>query len=409
MKILLVHNNYEVLGGAEVFVKEVERVLVANGHEVALFHTKDKDTSELEYSEYFPEPVNYKNKSIFNSLKNISKIIYSKEAKSGIKKVIELFKPDVVHAFATYVRLTPSVLEGCKEMGVPVLLSCNDYKHICPNYKLYHHGSICEDCKGGKFYKAIQNKCCHGSLTTSLASSLEAYAHNYKDIYKKNVNLFLFASDFMAHKTEEFWGAENFHWRKLHNPFDTKKYLLEGEVGDYALYFGRIIDEKGLNVLLDAAKLKPEQQVKIIGDGPDKKALQEYALEKGIENVEFVGPKWGDELNTLLKNCRFVIVPSLWHENFPYVIFQAFAAGKAVIGSNRGGIPELVDHAERGYIYEARSPESLAAAISDLNSDPSRIERFGANAKEYVVSSFSDEKFYGDIMNIYKEVLQCEH
>lgn len=404
MKILLVHNYYEIQGGAEVFVKEVERVLLANGHEVALFHPQDAGTENLEYVNFFPKPVAYKNSSMLSAAKNFRKIIYSKEAKAGIKQVIKKFKPDVVHAFAAYVRLTPSVFDGCREMNVPLVLSCNDYKHICPNYKLYHHGKICEDCKGGKFYNAIKNNCCHSSRSLSFASSLEAYIHSFKNIYIKNVKLFLFSSEFMAKKTEEFWGAESFSWRKLCNPFDTNKYLLEGSVGKYALYFGRVIDEKGINILIDAAKEAPEIPVIIVGDGPDRASLENYVNNLKIDNIQFVGAKWGDELNDLLKNCRFVVVPSLWHENFPYVIFQAFAAGKAVIGSNRGGITELVSHGERGYIYEATSPHALADAMQKLNTSP-ELEAMGRSAKAYLLKEFSDAKFYSDISKIYKEVI----
>ncbi len=102
---------------------------------------------------------------------------------------------------------------------VPVVISCNDYKHICPNYKLFHHGKLCDDCKEGKFYKCVTNKCSHNSFSYSVASSFESYIHHFLNIYKKNINLFLFASDFMAYKTEDFWGKDSFRWGKLLNPY----------------------------------------------------------------------------------------------------------------------------------------------------------------------------------------------
>ena len=63
-----------------------------------------------------------------------------------------------------YTRLTPAVLLEAKAQGRRVVMSCNDYKHICPNYKLYHHGHVCEDCRGGRFYSAMRNRCMKDSV-----------------------------------------------------------------------------------------------------------------------------------------------------------------------------------------------------------------------------------------------------
>ena len=66
------------------------------------------------------------------------KIIHSKESKKKLQKLINDFQPDVVHVFAIYMRITPSILEVCREKNIPVIMSCNDYKHLTPEYKLYH-------------------------------------------------------------------------------------------------------------------------------------------------------------------------------------------------------------------------------------------------------------------------------
>lgn len=403
MRILLAHNNYSVQGGAEVFYQEVGRVLTENGHEVAYFSCAE-DGLKTDYSSYFPSSADYKTGSIVSRLLRFPGIIYNREAKAAFAKLIDDFRPDVIHAFAIYVRLTPSILDAAREAGVPVVLSCNDYKHICPNYKLFHHGRVCEECKGGRFKRALANRCCHDSTVISAASMVEAYVHDWLDIWKKNVNRFLFASDFMAHKTEEFWGRENFRFEMLRNPFDCNKFRLEGPVGEYLLFFGRLIDEKGVDVLLKAAEITPDVPVVIIGDGPDREIVEQ--LSNKLANVKFLGPKWGDDLNECLRSARAVVVPSLWHENFPYVIFQAFAAAKPVIGTNRGGIPELVIDEERGWIYEATDVEALAdlfVKVSELSDEA--ISQMGKNAQSFVEEEFNDSAFYNRLMEIYKGVM----
>lgn len=406
LRILLCHNLYQITGGAEFFFHEVGRVLKENGHDVAFFSAKDEFSSDREWDKYFPEVTSYASGSLASQIVAFPSMIYNRRAKENMARLIDDFKPDLIHAFAIYVKLTPAILDAAREAGVPVVMSCNDYKHICPNYKLFHHGHVCEACKGGKFYQAMVNRCCHGSLAYSAASSIEAYAHNAMDIYRKNVHTFLFASEFMAHKTEEFWGKETFRWKMLRNPFDAKKIEYSKISENYILYFGRLIDEKGVNVLLDAMALLPDIKLIIVGDGPDRTVLEQHAQKLNLKQAEFVGAKWGDKLDQILQGCRFVVVPSLWHENFPYVILQSFAMGKPVIGSNRGGITELVAHGERGLVYAANDAAALADAMRLLMADSDRAKQMGMAAKRYVDAEFNDEHFYANLMQIYSGVLQ---
>jgi glycosyltransferase involved in cell wall biosynthesis len=406
LRILLAHNFYTVTGGAEVFYHEVGRVLASQGHEVAWFSCQE-DSLETPWAEYFPTATDYRGGGLLKRVLGFPKMVYNRDAKTAMARIIADFRPDIIHAFAVYVRLTPAILDAARGAGIPVVLSCNDYKHICPNYKLFHHGRICEECKEGQYHRALANRCCHDSSAYSGASMVEAYVHNALDIWRKNVSCFLFASEFMARKTGEFWGADSFRHEILRNPFDSAKYRLEGRIGDYALYFGRLIDEKGVNVLLDAAAKVPELPLVVVGEGPDRQLLESQARSLGLEHVQFVGAQWGDNLNRWLRDCRFVVVPSLWHENFPYVIFQAFAAGKPVVGSNRGGIPELVIEGERGLIYEATDTEALASALLLMRkAGDAEMHRMGEAARHFVETEFNDEEFYSRLMEIYKGVLQ---
>lgn len=406
MKILLVHNRYNMIGGTEVFYHEVGRVLETQGHEVAYYSGMEAHYyKKTKWSKYFPDLGYSKENSFFKNIAIFPKMIFSFQAKKNLEQLISDFQPDVVHIFVIYISLTPSVLYACHEANIPVVMSSNEYKLICPNYKLFHHGKICEDCKTGSYYKAIQNRCCQDSLSISLASSIESYIHKWFNSYRKNIDLFLFASEFMAKKTEEFWGVDTFNWDTLKNPFESKKYQLSKEYDDYCLYFGRLSDEKGVDILIKAMLNCSKCKLKIIGDGPDEMKLKTLTSNLSLQNVEFCGPKWGEELNEVLKKARFVIVPSIWYENFPYVILQSFAWGKAVIGTNLGGIPELIIDGKYGLIYNADDPEELGNKILYLWENPEEAVSMGINAKHYVDENFNDEKFYSDIIRIYKSVM----
>lgn len=407
MKILLAHKFFHVTGGAEVFFFETGRVLEKYGHDVSYFSTTSENNQPSRFIDYFVEPPEYTKGSIVMKVAGIGRMIYSHDAKAQFARLIADTKPDLIHVFAIHVHLTPSILVAAHEAGVPVVMSCNDYKHICPNYKLYHHGHICTDCRGGRFYKAVVNRCCKDSMVFSVASSLEAYVHNAMDVYRKYVHTYLFASEFMARETERFWGEGSFRWDKLSNPFDSRKFPLSEAYDDYALYFGRLVDEKGVDVLVRAAAQAPDVKIKIVGNGPDEDNLRRLAQDLKLSNVEFLGPMWGEALDAVLAHARFVIVPSVWHENFPYVINQSFAFGKPVIGSDRGGIPEMVRDGERGLTYPAQDHIALAAAMTELWNDPQRSVEMGRRAKAFVDGEFNDEHFYERLITIYNGVLNA--
>lgn len=402
MKILLVHKFFNYVGGAEVFFFEVGRVLKEHGHQVAYFSTNSPNNLESEWNKYFSDAPSFKDCSLLDKLNAFFKIPYNYDAKKKFEQLIQYFRPDLIHCFGIMTHISPSILVAAKEYNIPVVVSFNDYKHICPNYKLLNHGKICEECTGGKYYNCLKNRCAHDSFVYSLASTYESYVHQQKRIYDDYIDLYLFASDFMADKTEEFW-RKNINKGKLMNPFNVPA-KPEFKPGDYGLYFGRLINEKGVDVLLKALSLCKECPFIIVGNGPDEKKLREYASANKLQNVKFVGPKWGVELDEILNNSKYVVVPSTWHENFPYVILQAFAAGKPVIGSLRGGIPELIGN-DRGYLYDAYDYRKLAEFINMLNDNSLECISIGKRARKYVEETFNDDEFYKAIQENYKKII----
>lgn len=409
MKILLVHKFWRKVGGAEVYFQDVARILRNQGHEVMIYTTDldvpgSRDVFPRDEKVIFGEAAEYLQGGFFQRMKNIPEIIYSVKNKHRFRQLLGEFRPDVVHVFAIYITITPSILDACREAGVPVVMSCNDYKHICPNYRLFHHGHLCEDCKGGKFYHAFFNNCSKHSLAVSLVSAVEGYVHHYFDIWKKNVNLFLFESRFMMNKTEEFWGKGTAQLRFLGKPFHAPAFNCSDRDDGYVLYLGRLSDEKGVDILLRAMKLVPEARLKITGTGSEEQRLREMVVSEGLQpQVEFTGALWGDDLETLIHGCRFMVVPSLWYENFPYVMIEAYARGKAVIGSDKGGIPEYIIPGETGWVFPSHDAQTLAGHIRDLFQHPGKAKSMGQKAKEYADREFRDEVFYNRLSAIYKE------
>lgn len=405
MKVLMVHKFFYRRGGAELFFLETGSILERHGHEVAYFSSRHPANLPSSYSTYFAQAPEYLQGNIFKRALSIGKLVYSLETKRRFARMLSDFQPDLVHVFHINVHLSPSILVACAEAGVPVVMSCNDYKHICPNYKLYHHGRICEDCRGGRFFHAVLNRCCKDSLAFSFASCLEAYLHRWMRVYSRYVHTYTFATDFMARETEKFWGRGSFRWRKLPNPLIGSGPAVSGKSDDYILYFGRLAEEKGVDLLIRSMQYIPMVRLKIFGDGPEVDSLKELVKSLGLSNIEFLKPKWGEYLQTVLDRCRFVVVPSKWYENLPYTILHAFSSGKAVIGSARGGISEVVKDGAFGLLYPSEDTRILAEKIKELWDNPDRAEAMGEAARKFVNDQFNEKRFYHTLMEIYGEVL----
>lgn len=406
MRVALAHKLFRLTGGVDVFFRETERVVRENGNETLMIATGEPaDVADIPNALLLQAP-NYKNVSQVTKLLNLGSAIYDKSKKSIVKSALESFAPDVLHVFAINVHLSPSIVVAAHELGIPVVGTFNDYKHICPNYKLFYNNNICFDCKGKKFYRAAINKCCQNSRGLSIASSIEAYVHDHMRIYEK-FDHFTFSSKFLAGVTQDFWKDREFSWSRLLNPFDSASFDASPDYDDYGLYFGRLIDEKGVDRLVEAAALIGNFPIKIVGDGPDTDALKKRAADLNLSNIEFLGPLWGDPLNEVLSRARFVVVPSIWHENFPYVINQSFALARPVIGSRRGGIPELVIHGERGLIFDPEDISELAAMMRRLIDHPEEARSMGEAAKRWSDETFRDEIAYSDIQHAYEAAIRA--
>ncbi|HKZ39807.1 MAG TPA: glycosyltransferase family 4 protein, partial [Candidatus Hodarchaeales archaeon] len=145
---------------------------------------------------------------------------------------------------------------------------------------------------------------------------------------------------------------------------------------------------------------------KLILAGRINEAEEVNIRSKFTPNVKYVGMKSGDELRQLIGRCRAVVVPSIWYENQPFSILEAFAAGKPVIASNLGGMSELVAHMERGLLVKPNNSQELASAMDWMDGHPKEARKMGASAQEFVEKEHSAEHHYEKIISIYNRVLE---
>jgi len=405
MKILMAHNWYFVGGGADRVYFETTKLLERHGHTIIPFSMKDERNYETEFKDYFVDRIDYSNiKPNLNNFKTALKMIYSIDAKKKIELLIQKTKPDIAHLHNIYGRLTPSILYALKKNNIPTIMTLHDFKIICPAYNMLRNGSICEICKGGKYYRCIITKCHKNSYLASLVYALEAYIYFWLKTYLKHVKYFITPSMFMKNKLIEF-GIPKEKLVYIPNFVSFQSIIPIYNSKSYLLYSGKLLKTKGLATLLKAIKDLPDISLFIAGDGDMKEELEAYVKYNMLQNIRFLGHLEENELHNVLKDSLFVILPTECYENAPMAVLEAFAHGKPVVGSNIAGIPELVIDGETGLLFEPGNYKQLKEKIEYFLSHPDKIIEMGRNARRKVEKEYNAELYYQRLMNVYQETL----
>jgi glycogen(starch) synthase len=173
-------------------------------------------------------------------------------------------------------------------------------------------------------------------------------------------------------------------------------------------YVGRLVKEKGLPVLLQAARqLKTAGsglRLKIIGDGPERANLQESVIVLGIDKeVDFTGQLQGDGLQAALEDVSAVVMPSLWEETAGLAAIEHMMRARIVIGSNIGGLGEVI--ADAGLRFPAGDAAALASCLQRVVDDPSLVRVLGSKARERALRFFLQQRMISEHLGLYRELL----
>lgn len=402
MKILLINRLHHVNGGADRVYLNTGELLERNKIEVIYFSSKNIKNQDNKFKDFFVEPIQTRNTTKFNKLIVSKSYLYNSETIVKLEKLIKIFQPDLAHVHLFYGSLSSSLLSVLKKNKIPIVLTIHDYRLLCPtNAMIDKTGNICEKCKGSKFYNCLLKRCSEGNVFQSSILMLEAYLRNFIFDPIDMVDHFIFVSKFSLSKHIEFDERFRFKSTQLYN-FSKTVSKVDFKRGDYFLFYGRLSIEKGILTLIEAIKGNNKKLI-IAGDGPLKEEIVRYSYES--ENIFYVGFKENLDLQTLIKGCSFVIVPSEWYENNPMTIIESFLMGKPVIGANIGGITELLDF-NRGFLFESSSVSSLLEAInSATNIDDNKYKIISENSRNFALNKFNESIHFSELKKIYAKVL----
>ncbi len=382
MKVLQVHNRYRLRGGEDAVFDNTIRILRAGGVAVCTFARDSRD---------LPDTTAAKAGAMISG-------VWSGAAKRAMRATLRRERPDVVHVHNLYPLLSPSVLAACDDAGVPVVMTAHNYRLSCPIGTHYVHGAACMRCAGGHEQHCFLRNC-RGSRAESAGYALRSWLANRNHWFRRPVQRFLAISAYLRdHLITQGFDADTV--TVVPNTVAIPADATDPAEGSYALFCGRLSEEKGVDILIAAAHAAPEVPVRIAGDGPLRPALESIAP----PNVRFLGRLDAGELAAAYRGARFFVAPAMWHEAFGLVVAEAMAHGLPVIASRMGAHTELIADGARGHLFSAGDDTALAETMHALWKDPARCRDMGAAARRYAAEEFGEARYFERLIAVYQEV-----
>ena len=401
-KLLLINKFYHdkgPAGGVGRYVMQEREDLLAAGWDVVPFAMADADAEPSAWSRFFVRERDYsKPRFSGGALGDALSLIWNAEAAAKLDALVRESQPRIAHLHNIYHHLSPSILRVLRNHRIPIVMTLHDLRLLCPAIHMLRDGEICEECKGDRLYNAVRYGCVKESRAASLLASVETFHQRTRRLYEDSVDLFLCPSRFIRDKYIS-WGYPAAKLRHLPNFVDldlwNPRHLDTSQNKDAYIFFGRISKEKGLRTLLDAQSLwekeyrtgkltDPPLQLLIAGSGPCEGNMRARIAQLELESVHFLGSLDRAGLQQALGRSRFSVLPSECFENGPMAALESLACGVPLVGTDIGGIPEMIENGVTGIVVPPRDPGGLLEGMikaSGMGPDAGRNARAWAEKK----------------------------
>lgn len=383
MKVLIAHNRYQQAGGEDaVFQNEVE-LLRGGGHDVSTLVKSNEGISGLR-----------------GQTRAATRTIWSRQGYRDMAQAISRHKPEVVHVHNFFPVLSPSIFSACNDANTPVVWTLHNFRVTCANGLLFRNGTVCEKCVSHSVFPAIRHRCYRGSpLGSATVASMIAW-HRFHGTWKDKVSRFIALNSFARDLYVRSGIPENKISIKPNFVQDPQTLLADSHnyVREGALFVGRLSSEKGLDILIRAWRSIPHIRLTIIGDGPERAAIERNAP----PNVHFAGYKPSEEVRQAMAGAKALIVPSTWYENFPMTVVEAMALGTPVVASKLGALDSIIRDGANGLHFTPGDAEDLAAAVRRAFASPSLLEYIGSQARLMWEQDLSPQRNLTKLLEIYR-------
>lgn len=308
------------------------------------------------------------------------------------------FEPQVVHVHEIYPMVSPWILPECTRRGIPVVMSCVDFRMTCPLVTHMRDGHGCTRCLDpGREWHALRYNC-RGNLAESAAAALYNVGVRMLGLFDRHVNHYIAPSDFAGRWLVEHAGLPADRLSVISPPVHMPDAAADAAQGTYIAYAGRFAPEKGLPVFADAAR----------ATGLPFRMARHHASLVTTEvppGPEVIVTHNASELQAFYRGARALVVPSLWFETFGLVGAEAMSHGIPVIGSRLGAVADLVDEGVDGLLFEAGNADDLARQVRLLWDHPALAARMGQAARAKALTCWAPHLHAHQVLQVYESLL----
>lgn len=385
MRIVVAHNYYQQAGGEDgVFRAEVAMLREA-GHQVETFEVHNDALAAQ------------------GKVAAAKSTFWNEDSHRQIAALVEHHSADVVHFHNTLPLISPAGYYAARKAGAAVVQTLHNYRLGCVNALLFREGRVCEECLGKDFaWPGVVHACYRGSRAASLVVASMLWRHRKLGTWNKAVDRYIALTEFAKEKINRT--GVPLEKIAVKPNFIAPDPGPGSHEGGFALFVGRLSEEKGVTKLLAAWEQIGETcELRLVGDGPLGDAVREAADRN--PRIVWLGKQPQEVVRAQMKSAGFLVLPSLWYEGFPLVIVEAFACGLPVVASDLGAMSTIIRHGENGMKFPPGNVEALAEAVRSTSNDPVRLSALQEQARTDFEANYTKAQNLKTLLSIYDEAI----
>lgn len=362
MKVLIAHNRYQsaLPSGENEVVDEEVRELRGAGVEVVPYLRSSDEISTMGVKDRLCLPM---------------MPLHSPRSVTEISDLIELHRPDLVHIHNPYPLISLSIVRTAHRHHLPVVQTVHNHRHSCVRGSYFRDDLACFECRGKTLpWPAVAHGCYRDSRIQSIPMALALGAHRSD---QRNVDRYIALSPSIAESLQESGLVRPD--QVVIRPNSVRDPGAPTPPGAGLLFVGRLSREKGLPLLLDAweGARQPFGTLTVIGEGPERARVEAVAASPA-SGVTYLGPQDRSGVDSALRACAAVVVPSTAPEALSLVVLEALAHARPVLASRSGGLVSVVDDTV-GWLSRPDLPDLTATLRLAADADVAALGR-GARA-----------------------------
>lgn len=379
LRVLVVHNAYQLRGGEDSVVDAEVALLRARGHSVEIIARHNDEINQL------PRPG------------LAVQTLWSRQTFSQISEQAQRFRPDVIHVHNTLPLVSPSVFWAAAKHKIPVVQTLHNFRLLCPQATFLREGRVCEDCLGRTPWSAVMHRCYRDSVVQTGVVAAMLILHRSLGTFRERVTRYIALTEFCKSKfVQGGLPADLIDVKPNFVDWTTTPSELHRSGG---LYVGRLSVEKGIQVLAQAMSMYAGHSVRVMGGGP----LEE--LVRQVAGDAFQGAVPLDQVRLGLQGAAYLVLPSVCYEGFPRTLVEAFACGTPVIASRHGSMAELVKDGETGLLFEPGDAADLAKRLRWADAHPLEMREMGRAARRVYERRYTPDTNAEQLLGIYRRAM----